>query len=745
MAGALRELEASNETWGIWTHRTKDGVERRVDIRSRNIRHLGDDAVWVVARDVSRLIALEEERNALLAREKMARHEAEAAARYYQSLFETLPGRFVVLDAEDYRIVSVSDAYLQTTTTQRDDIFGRRLFDMSPNASGEADSAAPSKLRASFDRVRETGRTDIMDIERHPIRLPASQGGGFVERYWSAVNTPVRGPDGEIRFIIHRVEDVTDYVRSRSGAVQSLSDETELLELDVLLRARGLQSANERLKLKEKALQDALRIGGMGRWELDLDTDTVIWSDEVHAIVGVSRDAFDGRLASFLDRVHPDDIDALRLAKDRAVADGLPLEHLHRICRPNGEIRYVREIGERVAPGRLAGIIQDITEIELSRRRAVETAGLLRMAGHTARFGGWRIDLASPRVTWSDEAAAIHDLPPGTSPSIDEALKYIAPEARQRVSAAFEACCLAGDSFDATVQLITARNRRVWVRVVGEAERDACGNIVAVHGGVQDIDEIVREREGAKKLAERPHATLDNISDAFFLLDHDWRFSYLNKEATRALKHGEAELLGREIWAVFPEARDATFGQQYRKAVSERVTVFFTEYYPPLAKWFEVKAYPSSDGLAVYLRDVTSRRAEQEQLRLLETAVSRLNDIVIITDTEPLHDAAMRIVYVNDAFVRLTGFSREEAIGNTPRILHGPGTQAEELARIRHALLNKEPVRAELLNYTRDGEELWLEIDMIPIQDAGGRHTHWVAVERDITERNTANGGRDRR
>jgi PAS domain S-box-containing protein len=114
--------------------------------------------------------------------------------------------------------------------------------------------------------------------------------------------------------------------------------------------------------------------------------------------------------------------------------------------------------------------------------------------------------------------------------------------------------------------------------------------------------------------------------------------------------------------------------------------------------------------------------------------VARLNDIVLITEAGP----SQRIVFVNEAFERLTGFSADEAIGNTPRMLQGPKTDHAALDRIEAAVAAWQPVREELVNYTRDGRELWLEVDIVPLADENGAHTHWIAVERDITARKEA-------
>lgn len=138
------------------------------------------------------------------------------------------------------------------------------------------------------------------------------------------------------------------------------------------------------------------------------------------------------------------------------------------------------------------------------------------------------------------------------------------------------------------------------------------------------------------------------------------------------------------------------------------------------------------------LQDVTARRRSEEQLKLLEKAVASLNDMVLITEAQPVDRPGPRIVFVNDAFERKTGYTREEVLGKSPRLLQGPDTQRTELDRIRQALIGWQPVRAELINYTKNREPYWVELMIQPIADEQGWFTHWVSVERDITERRSA-------
>ncbi|HHT9135336.1 MAG TPA: HD domain-containing phosphohydrolase [Candidatus Avalokitesvara rifleensis] len=125
-----------------------------------------------------------------------------------------------------------------------------------------------------------------------------------------------------------------------------------------------------------------------------------------------------------------------------------------------------------------------------------------------------------------------------------------------------------------------------------------------------------------KNLEEsKRHVThiLGSITDAFFALDREWRFTYVNPEAERHLQKKQEELIGRSIWDEFPEAVNTTFYREYRKAMSEQVGVVVEEFYPPFNRWYEARAYPSKEGLSVYFRDVTERRhAEEERKQSLE-------------------------------------------------------------------------------------------------------------------------------
>jgi signal transduction histidine kinase/ActR/RegA family two-component response regulator len=129
----------------------------------------------------------------------------------FRALFEAVPGLYLVL-TPDLRIAAVSDAYLRATMTRRDAILGQYLFDVFPDNPADASATGVHNLRSSLDRVLATRRPDAMPVQKYDIQRPPGSGGGFEERYWSPVNSPVLDAASHVTYIIHRVEDVTDVV-----------------------------------------------------------------------------------------------------------------------------------------------------------------------------------------------------------------------------------------------------------------------------------------------------------------------------------------------------------------------------------------------------------------------------------------------------------------------------------------------------------------------------------------------------
>jgi signal transduction histidine kinase len=172
-----------------------------------------------------------------------------ASAPDFQTLFESAPNLYLVL-APDLTIVAVSDAYLRATMTQRDNILGRGIFDVFPDNPDDPRADGVRNLRASLERVVKNRVSDPMPFQKYDIRRPDSEGGGFEERYWSPMNSPVLSQNGELLYIIHRVEDVTEFVRLRQigkeqqKITEELRGKVERMEGEIFQHGKQLQEAN---------------------------------------------------------------------------------------------------------------------------------------------------------------------------------------------------------------------------------------------------------------------------------------------------------------------------------------------------------------------------------------------------------------------------------------------------------------------------------------------------------------------
>ncbi|MCC3430384.1 MAG: PAS domain S-box protein, partial [Microcoleus sp. PH2017_04_SCI_O_A] len=144
------------------------------------------------------------------------------------------------------------------------------------------------------------------------------------------------------------------------------------------------------------------------------------------------------------------------------------------------------------------------------------------------------------------------------------------------------------------------------------------------------------------------------------------------------------------------------------------------------------------EGIVAVIADITEQKQQEEQVRLLQSVVVNTNDGVVITEAEAIDEVGLRIIYVNEAFTQITGYSLEEVLGKTPRILQGKKTDSTELDKIRIALSRWESVTVEVINYRKNGSEYWNEFSIVPVGDRTGWYTHWIAIQRDTTERKQA-------
>lgn len=534
------------------------------------------------------------------------------------------------------------------------------------------------------------------------------------------------------------------------SCVPLLNEDEHVQELMLLVHdLTDSKRAEEAARESEHRLQMALQAAQLGDFEVDLKHQTAQRSLRHDQIFGYPDGTSAWSFPLFLEHVHPEDravvragfIDSLKTQSDW---------HLEcRIIWPDGSLHYIWGRGrifpgEDGAPERMLGVVGDITARFEADSRLRERDALLTVASRIARLGGWTVKLPDVEIHWSDAVCAIHEVPPGTRPTMDEAIGFYQGDSRERIYDAFAQCIERGIPFDIELELVTSTGNTVWIRSIGEAVYSVNGDLVAVQGALQDISERkhfessltqsearfrqladvmplivwtadpagnvdyanhamndysglpseipamkrwldslhpddmdqglavwiesvhsetpysnefrLRRHDGSYRwqlakatpirdeddritkwigtvtdihdgrlaqeqihqLATRQTIILESITDAFFTLDHDWRFSYINEEALRHFQRDREALLGGVFWEVVPESKGTHSEREYRRAVQLQRTLEFETHHPPMDRWFEVRLYPSEEGLSVYFRDISERKDAEAARKSLE-------------------------------------------------------------------------------------------------------------------------------
>ncbi|MFN4026824.1 MULTISPECIES: PAS domain-containing sensor histidine kinase [Flavobacterium] len=134
------------------------------------------------------------------------------------------------------------------------------------------------------------------------------------------------------------------------------------------------------------------------------------------------------------------------------------------------------------------------------------------------------------------------------------------------------------------------------------------------------------------------------------------------------------------------------------------------------------------------IQDVTKQKEEEQRLRLLETVITQTKDAVMITDIDTSQNVIPNIIFVNSAFTDMTGYTAEEVIGKSPIMFIGPKSDMLEFDKLKTAIQEYRECFVETINYKKNGEEFWNNFSMIPVTDKDGEHSHWISIQRDVTE-----------
>ncbi|NDJ15796.1 PAS domain S-box protein [Myxacorys almedinensis] len=276
---------------------------------------------------------------------------------------------------------------------------------------------------------------------------------------------------------------------------------------------------------------------------------------------------------------------------------------------------------------------------------------------------------------------------------------------------------------------------------------DESGELVSIMSLVLNVGDRKQAEEELRESEERFRQLAENIQQIFWMYDlEEQKLIYISPVCQQVIGYENERCYDKplDFWLGHVRQNDLPHVMKVsRQAVRGKPAEVIFRFVKPdgAERWLLARAFPVRNAqgriyrIAGIAEDISDRKEQERRLRLLESVVVNANDAVVITAAEPVEPPGPKIIYVNDAFTRMMGYRSDEVIGRTPRILQGPKTDWGELKHIRTALKNWQPALAELVNYHKDGSEVWIELSIFPVTDQTGHYTYWVGLQRDVTQR----------
>ena len=398
---------------------------------------------------------------------------------------------------------------------------------------------------------------------------------------------------------------------------------------------------------------------------VDIEGTVIAANKTLLARSGLSRDDAMGQ--SFLDIIHGEDRTITSEHLNRALQGEVAAFRIVRTL--NEEAQYVSDVtlhpvrdGDDVVA--VLGTARDVTEAVTVARERESAEELLQIAGRMAGFGGWSMDATDRVLRLSDEARTILAIAPDAEIVLGALLDAQPSRTRDELRGAMRECLEEGRGFDLQLNIVTITGSQVVARILGRPERDHTGAVARALGAIWDVTEVEAEKAKLVELEERLTIALNTISDGIMFLDRDWIFTFANPRALELTGKSEAELLGKSYWEAFPESEGSEWEQTYRRALETGARQQVRSLDENRDTWFDITAYPTASGLALYVRDVTedeltrqrmvaNQRRLSDQARLLDAS----RDSMIVRGLDH------RVQYWNRAATELYGWDAGEAIG----------------------------------------------------------------------------------
>ncbi len=303
-----------------------------------------------------------------------------------------------------------------------------------------------------------------------------------------------------------------------------------------------------------------------------------------------------------------------------------------------------------------------------------------------------------------------------------------------------------GTNWEAEYRYKKADDSYAFVVDKGFVIRDEKGRATRMVGAIRDISRKKKEELRLQLL----ETVVTNTSDVIIITEaatmddgKGLKILYVNDAFTKMTGYAADEVINKTPHILQGPNSDVIERNRLREAIKnyQPCTVNTINYKKSGEEyWVSISANPVQDGRGNYThwvaieRDITQDKKEEMRLKQLESVITNMNESVVMTEAEPMSNSGPRIVYVNEAFTKLSGYSAEEVIGKTPRILQGPLSNTEGLKLLREAFKNKKPCKISTVNYTKNHEPFWIEASISPVFDNLGNCINWVGIQRNVTD-----------
>ncbi|MDR3752675.1 MAG: PAS domain S-box protein [Terracidiphilus sp.] len=498
------------------------------------------------------------------------------------------------------------------------------------------------------------------------------------------------------------------------------------------------------LRESEDSLRQAQSIAGLGSYNLDVLSGVWSSSEVMDEIFGIDR-AYERTVGGWLDLIHPDDRSAMgAYLADEVLGEGKTFDKVYRIVRhSDGAERWVHGLGKltRAGDGRpvtMHGTIQDITEAKQVEDALRESEETLREAQRIAGLGIHTQDLTSGASSASDILREILGVGPDYNLSSSKWMDLVHPEDRAAVEARFTREALnKSPRFEMEHRIVrNADNAVRWVRAVGRIEFDSLGGPGKLRGTIQDITDVKLAEAALRESKELLQLFIGHAPAALAMLDREMRYLAVSRRWLKMHAFGDTDVIGRSHYELFSEIPESWREEHRRCLAGEKVES--SERALPRAdgsvQWIRREILPwragdgSVGGIVIFSEDITERKMAEERLRLAATVFTGAREGIVITDPSGT------ILEVNDAFTRITGFTRDEALGTNPRMLQSGLQRKEFYANMWSALARDGHWSGEIWNRNKYGDIYAEMLTIDAIHDANGQVKQYVGLFTDITE-----------